>query len=688
MIKKRGVLFITTITLLLLVICPGSLPAENGISRTDQPVVALRKGPYLIYPDENTEIKVLWQLWETAVCTLEWGFDNTTFPYSVETNESGGGEHEHQHSHTITSLLPGTKYYYRVSVKGQDDYYPGSFRAAPTAGATELKFMAYGDSRSYPAIHNTVAGAMVSTYSADPDFQTFVLSTGDLVYDGSSEADWDYHLLGSSQPNIQEMLANVPFHSCMGNHELPGDLFEKYLPYPFEAPRYWSFDYGPAHFVVVDQYTDYSPGSAQHLWIENDLASTNKAWKFIYLHEPGWSAGGHPNNPNVQDYIQPLCERYDVSMVFTGHNHYYSRAVVNGVHHVTTGGGGAPLYVPDPGSPLVVATSMSYHFCKIEIDGNSLTFTAVQPDGTVIDTFTILVSAGALWKYLDDGTDQGTAWREMSFDDSGWASGRAQLGYGDGDEATVIEYGPDPGNKYPCYYFRHSFNVTDASKYNSLRLRVIRDDGAVVYLNGVEVFRTNMPPGGITYNTWAASAVGEPYEDTWYETNVDAGNLVNGTNVIAVEVHQFHPTSTDISFDLQLIAPAEPLPDIKANDQDDPLFVTPAEAVDITISLSPGDRTGELADWWIIILTPWEPFFLPIGQIPLFNLPEIPLAGLTLPVGIYGFIFVLDNTPDGNFGLTWYDYVIVACLPQGVKMEIPPDFEAHLKERMEDLIKE
>ena len=209
--------------------------------------------------------------------------------------------------------------------------------------------------------------------------------------DGGIESDWDLELFNPTYLNIQEMLANVPLVSCMGNHEQPGDLYEKYFPYPFEAGgRYWSFDYGPAHFVMVDQYVDYGSGSAQLAWIDDDLNSTEKTWKFVFLHEPGWSAGNHPNEPDVQDHIQPLCETYGVDMVFAGHNHYYARAVVNGIHHITTGGGGAPLYTPDPDyTPDLVATSASNHFCKVAIQGNVLTFTALKPNGTEIDSLTI-----------------------------------------------------------------------------------------------------------------------------------------------------------------------------------------------------------------------------------------------------------------------------------------------------------
>src|SRR5829696_1491244 len=89
----------------------------------------------------------------------------------------------------------------------------------------------------------------------------------------------------------------------------------------------------------------------------------------------------------------------------------------------------------------------------------------------------VLIPTGATWKYLDNGSDQGTGWRAPAFSDSGWASGAAQLGYGDGDETTVVSYGPDSANKYITTYFRRSFTVPDASVYQSTSLRLLRDDG-------------------------------------------------------------------------------------------------------------------------------------------------------------------------------------------------------------------
>jgi hypothetical protein len=341
----------------------------------------VRKQPYLVYPGDPTEMQLLWQLSVTAVSTVSWGLDTSYSLGSAQTLEYG---EDHQHAFTLTDLIPDQEYHYRVTAAGET--YVGAFHPAPVPEATSLKFFAYGDTRTNPDIHDLIAGEMVAAYSADSGYESLLLCVGDLVSDGDSEQAWDEQFFAAADLNIRQLLAHLPFHSCMGNHEGSGALFTKYFPYPYVEARYWSFDYGPAHFIMVDQYTDYTPGSAQLDWIETDLAATTKPWRFICLHEPGWSAGNHPNNPAVQQYIQPLCEEYDVPIVFAGHNHYYARAVVNGVHHVTTGGGGAPLYDPDPGYPYVVAAASAHHYCRIEIDGSSLAFYAMSASA-VLDSF-------------------------------------------------------------------------------------------------------------------------------------------------------------------------------------------------------------------------------------------------------------------------------------------------------------
>jgi hypothetical protein len=352
----------------------------------------IRKQPYLIFRGDPTQMQVLWQLTGTAPASIAWGPDTTCALGSAPTAEYGT---DHQHSYVIPDLVAGSRYYYKVLEGGAT--YRGSFTAAPDSASTALRFFAYGDTRTNTAAHDLVAGGMLSAIAADPGRQTLVLSVGDLVTDGNNENYWTTEFFNYTATNIRALVASMPYQSVRGNHEGSAVGYTKYFPYPYLGGCYWSFDYGPAHFLVMDQYTSYAAGSTQLAWIESDLASTDKPWKFICLHEPGWSAGGgHANNTSVQTLIQPLCLQYGVSIVFAGHNHYYARAVVDGVQHVTTGGGGAPLYNPVAGSLNVVASSASFHFCEVDIQGGTLNFKAIKTDGSILDSFALQEGTNAV----------------------------------------------------------------------------------------------------------------------------------------------------------------------------------------------------------------------------------------------------------------------------------------------------
>src|SRR4029453_13353682 len=106
-------------------------------------------------------------------------------------------------------------------------------------------------------------------------------------------------------------------------------------------------------------------------------------------------------------------------------------------------------------------------------------------------------------------------------------------------------YNPGDQDRYITTYFRHAFNVATPGSYAVVHLNVLRDDGVVVYLNGREVFRNNMPGGDINYLTLAGNAGDDG--TIFFSTNVPPGFLVAGQNVIAAEIHQNQPGSTDIS---------------------------------------------------------------------------------------------------------------------------------------------
>ncbi len=173
--------------------------------------------------------------------------------------------------------------------------------------------------------------------------------------------------------------------------------------------------------------------------------------------------------------------------------------------------------------------------------------------GWTAGNFETLIAKDSDWKYLDDGSDQGTAWRESDFNDGSWSTGAAEFGYGDGGEATVISYGDDADNKFITSYFRHTFTVDDISEFSSLfQLSLLRDDAAAVYLNGQELLRSNLPVGDFDYNTGALDFVAGASEYTYFDFLIESELLVVGENVIAIEVHQYDGESSDVSFNFAL----------------------------------------------------------------------------------------------------------------------------------------
>ena len=166
-----------------------------------------------------------------------------------------------------------------------------------------------------------------------------------------------------------------------------------------------------------------------------------------------------------------------------------------------------------------------------------------------------LVSTGSVWKYNDTGANLGTTWRVTNYNDNAWPAGRGELGYGDlpegRPEATVLCCS-NAASKYITYYFRRTFTVADPTLFTTVSARLLRDDGALVYLNGLEVWRSNMPTGAVSYLTVATSAASATEEYTYLTASLSPSLLRAGTNLIAIEVHQNSNGSSDLSFDFAL----------------------------------------------------------------------------------------------------------------------------------------
>ena len=168
------------------------------------------------------------------------------------------------------------------------------------------------------------------------------------------------------------------------------------------------------------------------------------------------------------------------------------------------------------------------------------------------------IPAGSRWRYLDTGVDLGAAWRAPAFDDSSWKTGKGILGYGDPNLATTLGFGPNSSGKYITTYFRLKFEVADPGSVTALLCKVLRDDGMVVWLNGVQVAKDNLPEGDVVNQTLANSAIGGTDETTYFDYRLDPSALKAGENTLAVEVHQNSSSSSDLSFDLSLQATVLP----------------------------------------------------------------------------------------------------------------------------------
>jgi len=239
----------------------------------------------------------------------------------------------------------------------------------------------------------------------------------------------------------------------------------------------------------------------------------------------------------------------------------------------------APIFSPQRGGQVSAGSRISLASpgeqtgaIYYTLDGSDprLAGGAVSPEARLFDALPVtLLSLGSDWLYLDDGSDLGGSdivvgsgfygsgnWKHADFDDSAWGTGAAPLGYG-GISGAVIEtaigFGPDETERFTTSYFRRSFDLTDSSQIVSLRLRLMRDDGAVVYLNGHEIVRSGFPEAAtvVGADTFAIGVAGSS-ESRLLEFAVPHSHLVDGSNTLAVEVHQASISSSDLGFDLGL----------------------------------------------------------------------------------------------------------------------------------------
>jgi 3',5'-cyclic AMP phosphodiesterase CpdA len=283
---------------------------------------------------------------------------------------------------TYTSLEPGKTYYYEVLDSEESR---GHFKTAPV-GLASFHFVVLGDTRTRNDVHRRVIEAVVKT---EPDF---VIHTGDLVANGDDTKLWPIFF------SIEkELLRSTAFFPCLGNHERNNRLYYEFFDM---KTAYYSFDWGSAHFAVLNSdLGNVSPSrtareafwAEQTSWLEADLARAQKAdLRFVVMHHPPFTAmkSRQGGNREVAQLV-PLFEKYKVHGVFSGHDHNYQHHLKDGVHYIVTGGGGAPLYAVDAPIPGITLKALSTeNFVTVKVEGSQATLEAIKvDDGSLIDQF-------------------------------------------------------------------------------------------------------------------------------------------------------------------------------------------------------------------------------------------------------------------------------------------------------------
>lgn len=302
----------------------------------------------------------------------------------------------------LSGLTPGTRHYYRVRTDKASSPVL-SFRTLPAEGDLDIALI--GDSGSGSAPQIDVARNLNQTP------YHLLLHLGDVVYPAPYPGLADTRFLSVYRPTLQSAASFF----IWGNHDLytrPEHLLEVIRTPTNDVPTerhvtdrtrpefYYSFDAGDAHFTMLfwpysSQYA-MRPGSPQMEWAERDVAGSTKPWKFICIHNPPATSGGHryddfdgntiPDCQEVAALLMPLAARYGVQMIFSGHDHNFERHhPVQGTHRIVSGGGGIVLYglvERDAGSAFF---EPRWHHVDLQLRGDRLRLRAVDRSGLVFD---------------------------------------------------------------------------------------------------------------------------------------------------------------------------------------------------------------------------------------------------------------------------------------------------------------
>ncbi len=318
-----------------------------------------------------------------------------------------------RHAVKLDGLLPGRTYSYVVEACGSV-MGVRRFQTATGPETTRLHFTAMGDFGT----GGTKQAEVLKLLAQPGKAGELLVTLGDNAYSSGTESEFQSNMF---KP-MAAVLRQVPLFPSPGNHEYVTNQGQPYLDNFYlpannlaKTERYYSFNWGPVHFVSLDSNcviglasSDRCTLAAQKSWLAADLAATKQPWKVVFFHHPTWSSGDHGSQLKMRREFAPLFEQYGVDLVLMGHDHNYERSRpmkgdavapsgTKGITYFVVGSGGASLRAFPGSKPSWSAfrDNVNMGYLDVVVDGGTLTAKFIILNGSVRDSLTLTKTVSA-----------------------------------------------------------------------------------------------------------------------------------------------------------------------------------------------------------------------------------------------------------------------------------------------------
>jgi uncharacterized protein (TIGR03437 family) len=362
--------------------------------------------PYLQNLSAN-RVTIVWSTRENVSAYVQYSTDASysqtaaAAAHPLDVSQTDMGFTFYQYRAELTGLTPGTAYNYQVIAGGQN-LTPEPDHRFSTPAAGPFTFLAFGDSGDGSSHQLSVALQLVK------EQPNLVLHLGDIAYQSGTFNEFTANYF----EYYYTMMRRACFFPIAGNHEYYTQNAFPFLALsappdngvPEDRGRYYSFDWGNAHFVGLDANlldVPFAAAQARMLaWLESDLASTQAQWKIVFWHQTPYPISQHVTDPidiSARALFVPILERHGVQLVLTGHEHIYTRSkplrggvpVAPGtfgtVYFTSGGGGGVSHAIPAVMPDFLDQQSAANHYLRVSVDGARLTVQAIGTDGKEFD---------------------------------------------------------------------------------------------------------------------------------------------------------------------------------------------------------------------------------------------------------------------------------------------------------------